>query len=373
MLQAVKTSFLCTMAAVKPPTLDLRNDSQVGFNVLTWTNNDTYTTLQVFRSSDGVNYTNVQTLAGNVTTWTDPLNVLPVNVQFFWKIRATGAGGTAFSNIISIFNNYVDPNDAAITAINFPTLRMVYVNFDSQNCANLASVSMPILRNVTGELRLHDNPSLVTLNLPQLYSVGTFLYLYNSGETTISLPALFAVGQSLAVSGMPNLTMLNAPLFQQGGDLDLSNNHAAFNFNLPNLTVLTGNLTLSACVFGTVDLSSAFLNLNNVVSIICGGGNITKMSFPLLAGMTGCNISGVASLVSLGFGNGVWVDSKSYLFTGCGLNAAAVNQILHICVASGLAHSVINLTGGTNSPPTGQGLTDRATLQAQPGNTCTTN
>jgi hypothetical protein len=50
------------------------------------------------------------------------------------------------------------------------------------------------------------------------------------------------------------------------------------------------------------------------------------------------------------------------------LPAAAVNQVLADCVVSlgisGRVVCTVNLAGGTNAAPTGQGLTDKATLVA---------
>ena len=56
-------------------------------------------------------------------------------------------------------------------------------------------------------------------------------------------------------------------------------------------------------------------------------------------------------------------------FDGCALSSDAVNRILADCVAWETAHpatttKTLNLSGGTNGAPTGQGITDKATLVA---------
>lgn len=49
----------------------------------------------------------------------------------------------------------------------------------------------------------------------------------------------------------------------------------------------------------------------------------------------------------------------------CILTAAAVNTILATLVANGLTGGSVNVNSGGNSAPTGQGLTDKATLQSR--------
>jgi len=59
-------------------------------------------------------------------------------------------------------------------------------------------------------------------------------------------------------------------------------------------------------------------------------------------------------------------------FSGCALLAASINSILARAVAASMTSHTINLSGGTNAAPTGQGVTDKATLIAA-GVTVTTN
>jgi hypothetical protein len=52
-------------------------------------------------------------------------------------------------------------------------------------------------------------------------------------------------------------------------------------------------------------------------------------------------------------------------FTNCDLDSDGVNSILASCVANGLTGGRVDINGGTNAAPTGQGITDKATLQAR--------
>jgi hypothetical protein len=50
--------------------------------------------------------------------------------------------------------------------------------------------------------------------------------------------------------------------------------------------------------------------------------------------------------------------------SGCSLDETSINQILARCVVSANNITSINLSGGSNAAPTGQGLIDKATLES---------
>lgn len=57
-------------------------------------------------------------------------------------------------------------------------------------------------------------------------------------------------------------------------------------------------------------------------------------------------------------------DSWDVRFQGNGLDETSVNTILHLTLRGGMdvTPGSIDLSGGTNAAPTGQGITDKATL-----------
>jgi hypothetical protein len=80
-----------------------------------------------------------------------------------------------------------------------------------------------------------------------------------------------------------------------------------------------------------------------------------------------------ASLVSFNAPNLVPFPGQYLNLGSNALNAASVNQVLARCVAnSAYTSGVVDVSGGTSSPPTGQGITDAATLVTR-GVTVTTN
>jgi len=71
----------------------------------------------------------------------------------------------------------------------------------------------------------------------------------------------------------------------------------------------------------------------------------------------------------------LWVPDAAYgafVFTNNALSADTVNVILARAVANTGFVGTIQLDGGTNAAPTGQGITDKATLLTR-GVTLTTN
>ena len=66
---------------------------------LSWTPSVGATSYAIDRSSDNVNFTSVVTVAGSVTSWTDPA-ILTANTQYYYRIRAiNSAGASGNSNV----------------------------------------------------------------------------------------------------------------------------------------------------------------------------------------------------------------------------------------------------------------------------------
>lgn len=102
---------------------------------------------------------------------------------------------------------------------------------------------------------------------------------------------------------------------------------------------------------------------------------LTSISFPsLVSAFATVAIHTNANLTSISFPNFVPtdVDSNNISMPGCALDAASVNHILAVYLASGVTSRTITLSGGTNAAPTGQGIADKAALILA-GNTVVTN
>lgn len=173
------------------------------------------------------------------------------------------------------------------------------------------------------------------------------------------------------------------------------------NFGGVPLTGIT-KLTFQQTSIGSVDLENApdlveidFPNLLTVISPVYlelgpGCPNLATITFPKLTDCSGgFDIDGTAitslaltslvttpsvansfsiinnaSLVNLSLP--VWVphnNTNPFAFSGNALNAASVNGVLARCVANvSYTSGTVNLQGGTNAAPSGQGVADKATL-----------
>lgn len=139
-------------------------------------------------------------------------------------------------------------------------------------------------------------------------------------------------------------------------------------------------LTFSAPNLVTWDGSGAltFINCTAITSISLPLLATVPAGAPTFTGNTALTTLNLASLQSAGLGMStanstllsnltlgplVLTNTKVYNFSNCALPSATVNYILARGVASAsFVTGTINLNGGTNGAPTGQGIADKATL-----------
>lgn len=165
----------------------------------------------------------------------------------------------------------------------------------------------------------------------------------------------------------PNLTDIPNGVFAFGA------NTALTTLSAPLLVTTDDTITFNDCTsLTTVDLSSlqtcliGFLFFYNCPLL-------TTLLLPSLV-TVGSNVDGNGCTSLTTFSVPAWLPTNGTAIdlNGCALLAASVNQILARCVAAGVTTCVIDLSGGTNAAPTGQGIVDKADLITA-GNTVTTN
>lgn len=101
--------------------------------------------------------------------------------------------------------------------------------------------------------------------------------------------------------------------------------------------------------------------------------NLTSVELPNLENSARLSIWGNASLSSLSLPKIIPRNGGDFYFDTNALDAASVNGILARFVATGWQGGDLDLSGGTNAAPTGQGIIDKATLNARPLTQCITN
>jgi hypothetical protein len=162
---------------------------------------------------------------------------------------------------------------------------------------------------------------------------------------------VFAYSNSESLIGVTSL-VFNGTTNREG--IDIENVPNLVSFDARNLSAITGGyFELSGCPLLTT------INLSALVS--CAGD---------------LNISSNAALTTINLG-ALAVLAYRLIASGCALDAAEVNAVLARLVAATSDGSTpwantVDLSGGTNAAPTGQGITDAATLVGR-GATVTTN
>jgi hypothetical protein len=237
---------------------------------------------------------------------------------------------------------------AAITSLSFPSLTSVTGRLYFDNDALLQTVDLPKLVTVGGAISVSSMPSVTTVNLPELVSATSISAGANTTITSLSFPKLTTLTSFLTVSGNTNMTSISFPLLSSMG----------------------GSFDMTGCKVTTLSFP---LLATGVTSISCGNATLTTLSMPSLVTVNGAFTCNSAALTTVDLSSFLPTNTKNISFIGASLTAASVNHILARCVASaGYLTGVINLSGGTSAAPTGQGITDKATLITR-GHTVTTN
>ncbi len=202
------------------------------------------------------------------------------------------------------------------------------------------------------------------------------IYTYNTtpglpGVTSLTLK-MDTTDQGADIEGCDDLVTLSFPNLTGitgGANFFIANNDALETFEMPLAVTMDLQINPSAAL-STVDFS-AF----QTGTLIIRNTALTSISLPALvgSGVTLINLSTNAVLTTISIGASSLLNGFNLNSSGCALTAATVNSILAIGVANaGYTSGVLNLGGGTNAAPTGQGILDKATLLGR-GVTVTTN
>lgn len=190
----------------------------------------------------------------------------------------------------------------------------------------------------------------------QVVTLDRISIVQDGADTQVSFPNLTDIlgvidQGSLEITDSSSITTVSAPLLEFiDFGVNLTNNTVLTSINLLSLqTVFVSRLIFFGCS------SLVTLNLSSLVTVgsdVDGSGctALTTFSCPLWSPTGGTTVN----------------------FNNCALNAASVNQILARCISVLPTTMTIDLAGGTNAAPTGQGIIDKAALIAL-GNAVSTN
>jgi hypothetical protein len=325
------------------------------------------------------------------------LGVYDVNLSSFscpvlakaGNIRIGGVSLTSVSFPVLVVCNFIDISGNSLTSVSCPVLSNVLgvgtlesqVFILSSTSSSAVNFSFPALTNVVGTLAI-NSPSIGLTNLvfPSLTNISGTLYVQcEVALTNLSFPQLTKVGLDLIVTMGPNPSTMSFPLLDTcGRDISIYRVYGPVEF--PKLKIVKKISIISSFTIGNYATLADFPMLDSANSILIQATQVTSVSFASLKRVSG-NISifqnyslssiNMPSLALIGATN---TATSSISFNNNSLPSTNVNQLLNILVniTPQLTHKTIALQQNTSAPPTGQGITDKATLISR-GNSVSTN
>lgn len=329
---------------------------------------------------------------------------------------ATFNAFTSFTLPETVFGGYMQISNQYLTTFSAPLLtQLLTKELNSNNSLVIgspvfSSISLPELSYALGQISIYA-PAATTISLPKLAYTSSVVIdcdFDTGGDlTTVSLPLC---NSNITIRNAQQLTsvvtgntqcsleLIDCPAFDtlttsattvwftaisQGG----SGSSELTTVNAPNAT----DVTLDPFYGSSLSLPSATtINLNWVnapssisfscpnltdVTITFRDSSTTSLTMPsTIVNYENINIQDNASLTSLSLGvigTVKAVNDGQVLAYNNALDAASINGILALFVSldgtngTTLFDQTIWLQGGTNAAPTGQGLIDKATLQAR--------
>ncbi len=240
--------------------------------------------------------------------------------------------------------------------------------------SNLQSVNLQNLKTCDMTLNISYCPALVNLNLTALEKIPGISFVSN-GTISLNLPNL-RQGGSFGLTDNSNLSTISVPLLAYCKSIYIARNSSLGTLSFPSLTNITGKLTfvyddlLTNVSFPILSSAGTFDFTSNIA--------LPSLSFPSLTKLTdSLNGSGVFSCPNL---HSVTLNNlgifKNTLFqvVNSSLPSSQVNYLLSkfVSINPPITNKSILLYQNTPlAPPTGQGISDKATLITN-GNTVQT-
>lgn len=239
-------------------------------------------------------------------------------------------------------------NCPALTNLNLSALAKTTLgNLEIRN-TGLSSINLNALTKCSG-LLIDNNSNLTSINLSTLTKCGGALYItFNPNLSTINLLTITNVN-ALQFSANPLITNISLPSLVSINELTIQVNNTLTTLNFPILTIITGNTYIQS---NTLLNTLNFPVLNTMGLINMAGNAISSDPFPAITNFTGS-----------------WFN-----FSSNKMNVSTVNNILAklVSLSPSITGTQIDLYNQTPlAPPSGQGITDKATLITN-GNNVTT-
>ena len=308
-------------------------------------------------------------------------NITALNAPLF---VSSSNGGIMFDNV-------------GLTTLSLPSASFTAQgpSLTVQNCTKLTTLNLPSFGNTywptenEESLRLYNLPALTSLTLSNSYNNYIkmdgvpLLTTFSSSASTLRID----IGTFYGQCGLANIHMPNVTDFYLLDHRESTPKPTLTSLSGPSVTKLYLRQTAGISPTPSPLTSVSFPNVTTVDRLSIRNTQITTLNLSTVINYSVDNeiyLTENASLTSLTLGTiGTLKTVPNNIdVSSCALNVASVNAILALLVSldgtngtidwSGIDHS-LNLSGGTNAAPTGQGITDRTTLNNRINGYVTTN
>lgn len=266
-----------------------------------------------------------------------------------------------------------------LTSLNLPEFKSL-INVFVSDSPLLTSVVLPNLKTCYGHIYAVNCPALTQFSFPALESIflGTYtvenaILIHNTHLSSAGFPALKNVVGRIEFIGNAYLTAISFPVLANSlGYLWVQDNVLLHNISFPllsacNYIYITGNTALADISMPSMlDLGACWISSGPCHSI--DFSSLTKFStkdeHSIIIGYY---------LNSLNIGPLTQFNNQSLQVQPARLNSANINLVLNRLanITPAITGKQISLSQLNPAPPTGQGITDKATLIAN-GNTVST-
>jgi hypothetical protein len=254
----------------------------------------------------------------------------------------------AAAQIAAEFGPYTEniyiKNTTELTTVDLSMMTNI-VNLTITENNNLATINLSGLTDIYDSFIIKNNNALITLSFPALKSktpsYAGFKITNNTALTSISFPVLInSTDSGIDISSNTLLTSISFPVLINSGSLSIGFNEALTSISFPVLTMVSDGLYIAHSPL------------------------ITSINFPNLTKLRlGLSITNCIKLTSIGIPSLQSTGIHTY-FDNNALPSSQINTLLtKLLTIPPLSGKYISLSGQTPpAPPTGQGVTDKATL-----------
>jgi hypothetical protein len=306
------------------------------------------------------------------------------NTQFVYITNTTKLTSIDLTAIKALMELSITGNEV-LTTVNASSLTRCTKNFEIITNPMLATIQIGNV-NYLGNVNVNNNSKLTSLNFPSLkkavniyvsnnpilssfsavmLAIANDLNIDNSGLTNLSLPKLTTLNGIFSISNNSSLTLLTAPLLTSTNSINIDKNGITV-LSLPALKTINGQLA----VLNNPTLSTlSFISLTNIKTSILFSNNSILNTLNISALSKIPDFYGSFNKLS----NITWAPQitswSSINLSYNALTSSEINKILALLVAAGQsAYSGTNSNANLmlyqtpSAPPTGQGITDKATI-----------